>query len=565
MLLLLVAPAAAQTLPVNPALLAADDKSLWLVTLEEGGFHVAAASRPQGKDWPLEWTRWPGTFSSEPVAAAANRQSLVVLFPDGDVIEFFLHAPQPRQGLRIPPELWPLHGGSRIIAACAEDPGTGAVLVLAARPASRRPATGTATSSTKATSAAATATAATTRTPAWAAAPATASTLAVEAVPGSASRPSTRAFAGPNAAELLLLRYDHKSWQLVGQLPQRSMPKHALMAWAAGSTYILLDESPRQWLVFGQNEWPPPPAPAWMNKAAPLALAVEKDRFRLAVHGLPDAGDVAAATAADGQWAPPQPVMLEGKALNFLEPPRAAWMGAELALAWRQGANWQYTLVAPDGQARAPAGASLEQRSQVSAGQIQVLFLLTVSGLSVVLLFWRGQPLRAAAFVLPQGVEPASLMRRGAAFAIDFVPFMVAASLWLNVQSEQELRSLLKDPSARVAWAYVGGMSAYVLCAIVSEYARGATLGKRLLRLRVVGAAGGRLKLREAVLRNLLKVVEMLPYLLPLTVVIASFSAYRQRLGDRLASTAVVDADTLPPPLPPPPPPPPPPEAGDSP
>jgi uncharacterized RDD family membrane protein YckC len=67
----------------------------------------------------------------------------------------------------------------------------------------------------------------------------------------------------------------------------------------------------------------------------------------------------------------------------------------------------------------------------------------------------------------------------------------------------------------------------------------GQTLGKRVTGLRVVDALGLRLQLSQVVLRNVLRVVDMLPALYLLGG-IASFSSRKcQRLGDMAAGTIV--------------------------
>lgn len=70
--------------------------------------------------------------------------------------------------------------------------------------------------------------------------------------------------------------------------------------------------------------------------------------------------------------------------------------------------------------------------------------------------------------------------------------------------------------------------------------ARGQTLGKKLLRLRVMDANGLRLQFHQVVLRNLLRFVDMLPAFYLLGGLVSLFSARSQRLGDLAAGTVVV-------------------------
>jgi uncharacterized RDD family membrane protein YckC len=69
---------------------------------------------------------------------------------------------------------------------------------------------------------------------------------------------------------------------------------------------------------------------------------------------------------------------------------------------------------------------------------------------------------------------------------------------------------------------------------------RGQTVGKRLLRLRVVDADGLRLQFHQIVTRNLLRFVDSLPLVYFVGGVVCWFSPKCQRLGDLAANTIVV-------------------------
>jgi uncharacterized RDD family membrane protein YckC len=69
---------------------------------------------------------------------------------------------------------------------------------------------------------------------------------------------------------------------------------------------------------------------------------------------------------------------------------------------------------------------------------------------------------------------------------------------------------------------------------------RGQTLGKRLLRLRVMDAQGLRLKFSQICIRNLLRVVDMLPLFYFVGGAACALSRRAQRLGDLAANTVVV-------------------------
>ena len=85
-------------------------------------------------------------------------------------------------------------------------------------------------------------------------------------------------------------------------------------------------------------------------------------------------------------------------------------------------------------------------------------------------------------------------------------------------------------------WALVAlGVGYYTLC----EAATGATLGKRMVGIRVVGEDGEHVTFGAAFIRNLLRLVDCLFFYL-VGGVAALLSTRGQRLGDRAAHTLVV-------------------------
>ena len=69
---------------------------------------------------------------------------------------------------------------------------------------------------------------------------------------------------------------------------------------------------------------------------------------------------------------------------------------------------------------------------------------------------------------------------------------------------------------------------------------RGQTIGKRLLRLRVMDVQGLRLQFSQIMLRNLLRFVDSAPALYTVGGIVCFFSKRAQRLGDIAANTIVV-------------------------
>lgn len=93
---------------------------------------------------------------------------------------------------------------------------------------------------------------------------------------------------------------------------------------------------------------------------------------------------------------------------------------------------------------------------------------------------------------------------------------------------------------AVVAWAGLS-LAYWTAC----ERLWGATIGKRLFSIRVVDGDGGRPTWRQALIRNLMRLVDGFPYLLPylLGFIVAKSNDQRRRIGDRLAGTSVTVAD----------------------
>jgi hypothetical protein len=84
---------------------------------------------------------------------------------------------------------------------------------------------------------------------------------------------------------------------------------------------------------------------------------------------------------------------------------------------------------------------------------------------------------------------------------------------------------------------------------ITCEWAwRGQTVGKRLLRLRVVDAQGLHVQFSQIAIRNLLRAVDLLPAFYLLGGTVAWLSPKTQRLGDLAANTIVIRTPKIAPP-----------------
>lgn len=97
------------------------------------------------------------------------------------------------------------------------------------------------------------------------------------------------------------------------------------------------------------------------------------------------------------------------------------------------------------------------------------------------------------------------------------------------------------SPDLAMAVSTIGYFVVSIGYGVATEWAwRGQTVGKRLLRLRVMDVQGLRLQFHQVLLRNLLRFVDMLPGLYLVGGLACLVSRRGQRLGDLAANTVVV-------------------------
>lgn len=112
------------------------------------------------------------------------------------------------------------------------------------------------------------------------------------------------------------------------------------------------------------------------------------------------------------------------------------------------------------------------------------------------------------------------------------------------------LAELLLPPMARLvprAWTWGAAFMLLVAFALYAGYYalfeilwNGQTPGKRLVRIRVIGDSGRPITVYEALVRNLLRIVDQFPGLYVVGIISVFVTARNQRLGDVVAGTVVV-------------------------
>ncbi len=162
--------------------------------------------------------------------------------------------------------------------------------------------------------------------------------------------------------------------------------------------------------------------------------------------------------------------------------------------------------------------------------------LMTALAVSVLAtLYRRGEQLRRPDGDILAPPPPAPQLRRLAAGLIDLLPVLVVLGyMSTTVDPERDLVPQLQ--SAQNLSLYGIGVCIYLLHTTLSEVFTGRTLGKFLLGLRTVTIEGGTPDTGQFLIRNLLRIIDLLWF--PLTLVL--ISPLRQRSADVAAGTMVI-------------------------
>jgi uncharacterized RDD family membrane protein YckC len=136
----------------------------------------------------------------------------------------------------------------------------------------------------------------------------------------------------------------------------------------------------------------------------------------------------------------------------------------------------------------------------------------------------------------PLRIQAAPLSRRFAAGVIDSI---IVGLIWasLGIGFRQDLTLTAQDYLWLASLAVVTFLYYFILEGIFS-----ATIGKRLLKLVVLGKDGDPCSLAASVKRNLLRYLDWLPVFYVAAIAVIIVSSDRQRIGDLVARTIVTRA-----------------------
>jgi len=524
LLLLLTGPAVGTE---APWLVTGDEGGLWLVRTNPSDNTFDLMSRPAGGRW-----KWVNTdLVGRPVAAVAAEGGLHLVFHSGQYRVFPSSGGEGTPGENL--EQLPL----ALCAGVLGDSPTATVVAFVPHP---QPATAT-----------------------------------VPAAPPPKGKPAKeqKTAASEQPVALEVMRNVGLKWQYLADLeiPSTGVAAGIEAAISDGALYVLVGKAPGRLLVWTGQGWQDVPLEAAKDSTV-LGMVGMDDRLTVltaAGHGWgggPVSGEAedALTSLAVGMrlakdkafsW---QPVTENAKPPPWPagQPPKVARLAQRVALVWTEGKGTKLAVLNPTtGQIdRREDVESLGQPEWDSLAQEAYnYFLLAVSFLILVSLFRTRRPVPYRSFSLPDNAAPGNLGKRLLAALVDLVPCNLVAGIIVHLAlppiMPEELNDLLsriyredQAPPYNVVAAGILMMLLYVPYCITMEKRYGATLGKMVFKLRVVADEGRPIDLREAMLRNLVKVWELswLP-LLPLLILVPLLSRYHQRLGDMLARTAVTD------------------------
>jgi uncharacterized RDD family membrane protein YckC len=252
--------------------------------------------------------------------------------------------------------------------------------------------------------------------------------------------------------------------------------------------------------------------------------------------------------ADGGGWSSREDVSEARQSFLFGYVPRAAWVqwgGGQLLvrtntqrveLLERKRGRWLAVI---------PAGFLALYLTEIEVLMLAAgaLLLVIVGGTAFAVRMRRlGKPGAAGGPARPEGLPRLAPISRRAVAALFDVLVVGGVAFSLVGLPDAPADPLVPDP--RPLFLHLGALAVY---GAVTEALFGATPGKLALGLRVELAGGGRPGVARAIVRNLLRPVDIIPpYLGAVGLSLMTVTGLRQRLGDLAAGTVVVAATPAP-------------------
>ena len=124
---------------------------------------------------------------------------------------------------------------------------------------------------------------------------------------------------------------------------------------------------------------------------------------------------------------------------------------------------------------------------------------------------------------------------RAASILIDFVISLIVGLLIISIELNFSQNSMIPLLGS-LLWIVF-----FLVYYVYMEGSRGQTIGKMLTRIKVVSEDGGKINMNQALIRNVLRIIDAIAFYLVGAVLIWR-SEKKQRLGDSVAKTIVIKA-----------------------
>ncbi len=126
----------------------------------------------------------------------------------------------------------------------------------------------------------------------------------------------------------------------------------------------------------------------------------------------------------------------------------------------------------------------------------------------------------------------ATLFQRSLAFLIDII-LIILAVMMLSIP-------IRYAPSAIQLLITIAVFPIIFLYFILFEHLAGQTIGKKIMKIAVITQHGKKPAIKQAIIRNILRIIDGLPFFYILGIILIILTKQKQRLGDMIAHTIVI-------------------------
>ncbi len=540
--------------PAAPGLLAGSDKALWLITTDANSRTfaiIARAAEADAKDAKdakddtdkpakPKWKSIRYGLSGNPAASCAAGDQLHLILTDPIAYSIYDHRGNSATAGRNPQDTrWPRDASP--IAMCTTDGVStggelpmmaGDILAIVARTASGEPSR-------------------------------------TDSTPTTIIKPPPALGASDKAADRIdgvkrlgVFLRSAGQWKHLADYPEQvelSADTKLLAATHAGALYVMIcDAESSQLLAWSGDNWQTVATDAIPQGSQCVALVSVKNELiavLTAVLGDSDGRQLSLVRPLE-PVKDPMTTTLRLDAGNLLTIDSGASFAATrfgdgLAVAWRKGETLKIATCDLDGKVFSvdePGMGHVDDAAERTLEKFMWGLMLAI----LLPMFFMKPATPPGPFMLPEGFKPGHPIKRAIALLIDLLPWHVFSALMVILVSNDSPEQIIVKVNEAfsggsfppvVAYASISTMVLYTAYCIAMELRYGATLGKMAMKLGVIGDRGLRPEPRAILLRNLFRMLElMLIWVVIPSAILVMVTRRRQRLGDMIARTTVIDA-----------------------